>query len=305
MPRGTSKANGTTNQRRCSCSMGRGIALRGIVSAMLLVVATSCTGSPRPDPSPRGSIWPSDFVVQPGDPAVGQGQLVESPGEPTRLCAGEIIIPLSKTAKYRCTPLNIEVRGVDIRAVGGVHEYIGALVVDNVVVRGIWDGVSLHVSEVGGAFPTLPGAPELTCIEEVPGAVPEGLPRPETEAAYKALEFEISSHADTYGGQWLATLRDREVMVVAALGDLTDATARVRAIFPFALCVVPAEFSLDELERIKSELRANDGASQPELALTRNRVLMRVRVLDLTVGELLSVIPPAETVQSLFGMAST
>jgi hypothetical protein len=268
--------------------------LAASAAAVALVLAGLSIGTRRapqstatPQSTGSGGVWPDDFVLAPGQHAVGVGQLVARAGEPTRLCTGQDIIEASRGAQYRCSPDSVELRGVDVGSMAGAHLDSGALVVDSAVIRGVWDGQVLAVESVGGESPALPLAPELTCQAEVPGASPEGSQGLETEAAYGRLQSEVLGDPDVYGGEWVSSVAGRQVMMVGTTESVAAAEERLRQVFPFALCVVPVMYPASELERIADALRSPDGTWQPEISVERNRVLVRIPVLDANaVGEL-------------------
>jgi hypothetical protein len=161
----------------------------------------------------------------------------------------------------------------------GVRVHAGASTVGPVVVRGTWDGQILHVDALDGRFPGRP-VPQLECEREVPGAVAEGPPSLNVEAAYRRLQTEVETHPDDYGGQWVATTTEGQVMIVSVVGDDPAAGSRLRALFPYALCLATARFSSVELANLEAALRRPDGTWLPELSPEANRVLVRFPVLD-------------------------
>jgi hypothetical protein len=250
------------------------IVLAGVLFALKPAVQPTVTDSLRP-----GDMWPATFVLQPGDRAVGAGQLVAREGEPTRLCTGKDPLESSRGAQFRCSPASVELAGFEVRSLPGAHLYGGAVVVDFAVVHGRWDGRVLAVDAVGGRVLSLPVAPVLACDVEAPGAVPEGSQTLETEAAYVRLQAEVDSDPDGFAGLWVVT-EGRRTAVVATTRDLGVVVARLRRVFPFALCVTQVRFSMTELKSLMQDLRRPDGSWWVDISVERNRVLVWIPILD-------------------------
>lgn len=269
------------------------LVLGGAATVVLLLGAGSFASGPAPAPTRQGDAWPNDFVVHLGYRAVGQGQLVARAGEPTRLCGGNQVVPASMGAQYRCTADSLEVRGANVVAMAGAHRLTDALVVNNAVVRGVWDGRVLAVDSVGGPFPVPPLPPVLTCQYRVPGAVPEGPETLETEAVYRRLQDEVEANPGVYGGLWVGG-QDGVRIVVATTGDLVSTGRRLREVFPFPLCLASVEYPTVELERIAAALRKPGGLWQTDVSVERNRVLVHMPLLDAAAVEALAAFPGAE-----------
>jgi hypothetical protein len=258
----------------------RVLLLLGAAVGVALLIATGPLASvTAPAPTRAGDLWPEDFVLHPGDRAVGTGQLVARVGEPVRLCGGNQIIPLNRGGQYRCSADSVELVGVDVGSMSAARPLKDALVVDHAVVRGVWDGRVLKVDSVGGAPPALPLPSPLTCQYNVPGAVREGPQTLATEADYRRLQTEVETAPQVYGGMWVGQGASR-IAVVATTGDLVTSGLHLRDIFPYPLCLVLVRHPTAELERIATALRRPEGLWQPEVWVEGNRVLVHIPVLD-------------------------
>lgn len=251
-----------------------------LAALMLVVVAVAAWPRELPIvPATKGSlppqkVWPTDFVVEPGDRVVGVGQLVDPDGQPPRLCTGLDVI---WSATYHCTSLSVIVSGVDVASLPGVRRSNGATYVD-AVVHGGWDGGTLRVDQVGGPALTFPVSPELDCEYTVPGAI--GDPQAGgQEGPYRQLQSIIDGDPTTYAGIWRSN-SGGPALVVATTKDLVLAGALLRASFPFALCLVHVTYSMSDLNAMAARLRLPSGVAwRPEVDVRRNRVLVRVPVL--------------------------
>lgn len=244
------------------------------------------------------AMWPNAYVVRPGDQAVGIGQLVARPDEPTRLCTGLDGVLGSSSAQYRCSPLSIAVRDVDVRALAGFRVFKGATYV-NAVVRGKWDGTALSVDGIGGEAPSLPASTPLSCEFWVPGGVDSDPGSPDDEAAYRRLQSIVDGDTAAYAGSWLSTEGKRAV-VVATTNDLVSTGNLLRRQFPFELCLVHVAFSMQVLSALADNLPTPAGQFWlADIDVQRNRVLVRVPTLDSTAVAAVSGQPAAELVPLL------
>lgn len=240
------------------------------------------------------SLPPSDSGVRVGDRVVAAGLVVAELGQPTILCLAldnPLRLGIGAETRPSCSPVQVPLDGIDAGALPGASAYGETVVAAAAVVRGVWNGTGISVDSIGGAAPA--PDPQLTVLdyaEPAAGASAETGTAPEIEAAYARLESEITGNTKTYAGQWPQSTGGQSVMIVATVEDANVVTARIRAVFPYAFCVLHVDYSWSELERALTVFSQSDGyeaAIRPNV----NRLVVQMPVVDQEAADLLKHYP--------------
>jgi hypothetical protein len=209
-----------------------------------------------------------------GSEITGTGWLIQSADSgDVQLCLGGFSrVSDSPT----CSVVAVAVKGVQWDTVPGAQRDAGAWFAPHVFVRGTWTGSEVRIESVTAAPLSNSGPPvPASCGEDdATDGDPNG---PPDEAALQPINAEVLGNPDRYAGLWRAASADGTgVMVVEVVGDVSAVEAKLRRLYPYALCLVKAKFSETQLN---STLRAIGPATQKwraEVDYPTNRVIVSV-----------------------------
>ena len=250
------------------------------------------------DASPAPGVG---VVVHPGERVVARGTMVATPGEPVVLCrpldSVPLVEPLGSSIRLACSQVEVRLFGIEAGTVPGAHTEGQTIVAPKLVVHGVWNGTGIDVESIGGSGPNGDPQPrEIGCNTPADGAAAEEGSPLEIEAAYARLQTEIDADSATFAGLWVSAVGGERLTVVAAVSDPAAAATRIRGVFPYAFCVVQAEYSWSELEAAFAALNDYD----PEIWPSANRVVVHLPVLDAATSARIGQHPSA-FVQPLVG----
>lgn len=265
----------------------------GMAALALLVVGSVFLALPQLRPGFRMADTPSMIGVAPlaqGGRAVGVGTVVVAGGS-TQLCLLEGM-RLRADATPSCSPITVQLTGLDPRRLPSPERFADVTVSENVVVRGTWSGDTLRVEDIFPAQPATP--PPVPCAEPAEGWPPEPSSLIEAESALARLGAHVAAEPTVYGGVWTATTNGgTEVLVVSVVGDVEVARTRVASVYPYAYCVVAADFTLNELESLAATLSRPDRTWKASVSAAANRVVVQLSVLDSDAARVLRNYPAA------------
>ena len=91
----------------------------------------------------------------------------------------------------------------------------------------------------------------------------------------------IQATKDTYAGTWSVDAPDGTVVqIVGSVRPASDAISPLKAVFPFALCIVEVQFSARDLEAALARVEDVRSEWQAEIDWPKNRVVVRLPVID-------------------------
>ncbi len=270
------------------------VAAFGVVAA---AVAVNSVGPLTPVAEPGSSRFPArtdatlsastappnglqDDVVGIGDVVVATGTLVAT--GPTE---GFICTELAWAGEW---PVCASSTGVPVRlnddALGGQY----------VKVRGVWDGTSIEAREITPVDEPPPEPlPRIACRAPADGW--PGQPRGDDgESVVRALETELLRHPALYVGMWSGVADsggaagDVRVLVVGTVGSVDAATDELAKVYPFNFCVVPVEFSADDLTVVVSSLSSFEFPWKLQLDPAIDRVVITTNALSQAMADALA-----------------
>jgi hypothetical protein len=244
---------------------------------------TQATSSPAPEPTPAPTHV--DQIVREGDAVVAVGRVTRQPGGPLRLCALAPMPARSDVDPRMCWGVNVPITGIDEADIPGWTELEGGGHTDYVRVGGLWDGGTLDVRSVA---PT--EAPDFSLVHPVPCDPPpagwQGDPPNTLEAEQRGVQLQevVDGDPELYSGiavgQLPAGESSKYAVVVGTVGDLEEVRGRLTAIYPYNLCVIPAEYSAADLRPVEERLRSDDGTWQARVDVVADRVVLTLSVFD-------------------------
>jgi hypothetical protein len=233
-------------------------------------------------PFPGGSAGArsGSSIVIPGDRVVGVGLVFAALDKPIVLCRRLDIVGLGSASQSPCSQVAIELTGVDVNALKGATTEDGAISAPATVVRGVWNGSGMTVDTIGGGSPTTDASPPtLACGTPVAGATPEEGSALDIEAAYARLQTAIDGSPNTFAGEWVQTVGGNRLMAVATVVDEVQAATEIRAVFPYAFCVVHVDYSWTQLQNTASAF-GDDPHATSDILTSANRVAVQLPVID-------------------------
>lgn len=263
---------------------------------------------PRPTPSPMltaGAEAPTsliDRMVSPGDAVSGIGVVVGRQGE-LALCTPRGWIGVGGTPD--CGPLSVALSGIDVDTLPAWEVYGSAGISGHVRVTGTWNGDEL-VAEVVVEEPyvrpqRMHSSPCHEPTEGWPGDVPT---TEDGEARLRVLDEIVESSPERFSGYWSAltdpaATHPRQVIVVGTVDDPAAVHEQLAAVFPYNLCVAPADYSAAELAPVAALLTKPDYSWQAHVEPALGRVVVRLPVLDADSIAALEPYAPMLTVQAI------
>jgi len=188
-----------------------------------------------------------------------------------------------------CSRLSTRLRGLAPAAIPGWVVSGGTAYALDVTTFGTWTGDGIDAERaISGSLVRDPDP--IECPGPAVGPRPEpGGPR--EEAALGALSEEVFGQRDRYGGFWRSRLGH---IVFGVAGDPAGAEARLRRLYPYALCLVRVPNSLTVLDGAAQRLEARIESGQLvaeqwlwSLDMATNRVRVPVHVVDEATAALL------------------
>ncbi|HWP63446.1 MAG TPA: hypothetical protein VNO86_08250 [Candidatus Binatia bacterium] len=173
-----------------------------------------------------------------------------------------------------CSAVSTPLRGLSASSIPGWVSTDGSGYAVGVTVFGTWTGDGIEVERAVGAFAPATPAP-IECQGPASGPPASGDLR--EEAALAALYDEVFGNREVYGGYWRSSLGH---IVVGVTGDPADREARVRQLYPYALCLVRVPNSLAALDATAAGLEGRVAPWQVVIDPATNRVRVRVLVVD-------------------------
>lgn len=241
----------------------------GVLAVLLAAIGLTTRGPA------SGADW-----LRPAMAVTGTADLIDDADGTTQLCLGgsDLVRPPG------CSSIAVPVEGVRWVDVPGAAEDRGVRYAWHVTVRGNWTGSVLQVVSVAAApTTTFPAVANPCAGDEGSGA---GLGTPNEEAALGALGAEVQGHPDQYGGEWRAASADGlGRMVVSVVGDPVAAEPRLRALYPYPLCITAAQFSETQLASTLDALGRSTADWTADIDDAHNRVKVSVAVLTGTIEQ--------------------
>ncbi len=214
------------------------------------------------------------FFVQPGDRVAATGLVVGDVTGELRLCVPGLTRLVDDGRPPTCSSVSTPLRGLSTSSIPGWVSSDGSGYAVGVTVFGTWTGDGIEVERAVGAF--APATPEpIECQGPVSGPPASGDLR--EEAALAALYDEVFGNREVYGGYWRSRLGH---IVVGVAGDPADLEARVRQLYPYALCLVRVPNSLAVLDATAAGLEDRVASWQVVIDPATNRVRVTVLVVD-------------------------
>jgi hypothetical protein len=262
-----------------------------VLSTALAVVVGEAVGRgmapDKPDrPAPAGG---PPLVVRTGDRVVATGMVMADADGNLRFCVPAPRRLVDDGRPPSCSPLATPLRGLAPAAIPSWVGSGGAGYALDVTIFGTWAGDGIDAERaITGSLATEPDPIEC------PG--PAVGPRPEPgdlrqEAALGALSEEVFGQRDRYGGFWRSRFGH---IVVGVAGDAAAEEARLRRLYPYALCLVRVPNSLSILDGAAATLEARLESGQLvaerwlwSLDMATNRVRVPVLVVDEATAALL------------------
>ncbi len=224
----------------------------------------------QPVPATTGGTVPdpTKLVLRDGDRAAASGTVLAVPGQPVRFCpplpSPAIGLPSGASPVPGCA-MGVTVTGVDLSRLTAVREYNGTRW-GEAMLRGVWHGGSLAVTEQGAPQPDPDDVPTY---DPPPCPAPEGGWRDGPADNSKIIPYVTEQHPDQFrmpwaaypaGGPSSATTGTQavEVLVIEVVsGDLDAARRELRSRYDGNLCVVSAagKLSIADQQRILSTAR--------------------------------------------------
>lgn len=215
--------------------------------------------------------------LQAGDLVIGAGAVVEEPTRDVFLCmlrGGRLPSPAPAPG---CSVVRVPLVGLDLEAVPGIAIVDGVRFAPLVTIRGTWNGDAVVVETIAeGGLPEAE-IPNPCASSEGSG---NGLGSLDEEEALGRLGAEVFGNPTVYGGLWRASSSDGLGRVVVGVkGDTAPGTAKLRALYPYPLCVVAVAFSEADLDVTLRALREEADLWIADVDLPRNRVAVSVGVV--------------------------
>ena len=285
-------------------------AIAGVAIAVAAIVVplalTRTAGDDTDGPSPGGPSQPTGPAALPADngtgiPVEGQGTLFRDGSGPIRLCASVIATLDLPTSSASCDDVAVPTTGVEDRWL--VHTTThGQAFSAPVRVEGTLHQGVLAVTQVVESSPDPPPAhtePAVPCVPPAGGwAEGRGETGPNDWMALNRLTEHVRAHPDRFSDIWEAHpdgppsgpsyAPSRMVYVIGTTGDVAQAIAELRPMYPGNLCVHRVERSAADLEQLVQRLR--DTPSTPMSAypdVIQNKVRVKVVALDPATGAVL------------------
>jgi hypothetical protein len=244
----------TVARRRSTFRWSAGIVT---VGAILVVLAT------RIPPSSPNAARPDGFaglVPQIGGVVHADGALVATPAHPVYICAPNTWVQSADTP-LSCSDRRVPVTGVALDSLPNRYDVAGVVFTPSVHLVGIWDGTTIAVSRVtvGGPVVATATVTDLACPTPSAGWPADPSDPRQVESAVQALAAEVDGHPELYESLQTVRAGGHEVAVVISHADPATVRARLAAIYPLALCVVPAEpIDLAAVQRLAAAVAGPD-----------------------------------------------
>lgn len=187
-----------------------------------------------------------------------------------------------------CGSLSVSLDNVVVTELPGWHSYgDGYGSSTRVRVMGSWSNDRIIVDTVipaAHAAAAELGLP-LEC-NPMGGSWPRDIPTSaEGEQALGHLSDVIAQYGDLYSPYWRVPVDQSQpegpmVTVVGAVRDIAQSTARLAAIFPYNLCVIPVDYSLNDLRAVQQSLSGMEGSWNARLDAPTDRIVLSLPVLD-------------------------
>lgn len=257
------------------------------VAVVLIALVVGFAGRHRPS---VGTDWTGDLlaaaVVRAGDRVTAVGTVVIEAGRSPQICRPFDDPQVGGPTPPICSPIGVELEGLAETDLPSPSELGGVVFNARVRIGGTWTGRTIRVESVGSAGPVSPAGDTVPCAEP-PGGWPDPPASPlDDENATRRLAAEIAEHPELYSGYWGVAVDSGvastplSVAVVGVVGDPDRARARLADVFPYALCVVVAKYSAEELDRVAQELDRPGLVWKPQVEPALNRVRVLLTMLD-------------------------
>jgi hypothetical protein len=268
------------------------------VAAIIVPLALARTGDDETGPSPGGSGQPTEPAALPSDtgagvPVEGQGTLFRDRTGPIQLCASVMTTLNLPPSGAGCDGVAVHTTGVDegwlVNTTTGGQAYSVP-----VRVEGTFHAGTLAVNRVVAATPDPPQPfvePPMPCEPPAGGwAEGRGEKGPDDWMGLNRLTEYVRARPDRFADIWEAHpdttkgpsgFPTRMVMAVGTTGDVAQAMAELRPMYPGNLCVYQVSRSAGDLERLAQRLR--DNGTTPMSAtidVIENKVRVKVVALD-------------------------
>ncbi len=253
----------------------------GVAAVTLLVFAAGrlpylgTVGSPMSSP---GSL----AAIQVGDEVVASGNVIQDVDGRVTVCLAPASLAVDTgSAVPSCSRQVVGLMGLTVASVPGWQSDGSRGFAENVTVYGRWNGSAIEVSVVK---PGLIGHEDIPLAQN-PCPEVQGLrPDQETidvEAAAGRLGDEVRAHDDLYGGIWRASASGgAAILVVAVVGDPSEARTRLSELYPYPLCFVSVQRSSADLVALAQRLATDNPDWHTEVEPSVNRVHVLVPVVD-------------------------
>jgi hypothetical protein len=227
--------------------------------------------------------------VEPGDTVIATGMVLAYTDQPVLLCVRPTVVDTSSSGhRLMCSAPSIRVLGIDPKTIPGARIVGDGIVVDEASLTGIWTGSVLMADGALAAPRDVLQPPTLICGSPALGSTPEGPMTLETEGILTRLQSEIASNPDTYAGEWAAEVDGVTTVIVGTVTDRSAVEKKLRAFFPYPLCVVLADYSQTALNAAAATFARADLGWTAYVATDSNRVIVNVPVVDAGAAALLS-----------------
>jgi hypothetical protein len=249
-----------------------------------------------------------DMIVRDGDMVRGQGEVVALPGRPVQLCPPRPVARADVAGPPEPPPpceIAVTLEGLDLDRISEREERDGA-VWGLALVEGVYRAGTVTVTRQDA--PIAPPRDDVTAPDEVPCPEPPGgwprQPRGGLEPELTRLRQVIEAHSGVLSDVYVrypygwhlqdeSNRKGTEVYVVGTTGDVAEAEAMLRAVFPAEhLCVTRVTWSKDAMaaaeEQLRSEAAKQAGISDVRPETLTDRVVAHLVVLDETASTFLA-----------------
>jgi hypothetical protein len=267
------------------------------LAAVIVPLALARTGH-EAGPGPGGSGQPTEPAALPSDPGAGvpvegQGTLYRDRTGPIRLCASVISTLDLPPSSAGCDRVAVPTTGVDeswlVNTTTGGQAYSVP-----VRVEGTFHNGTLAVNRVVAATPDPPPAfvePPVPCEPPAGGWIEgRGEKGPDDWMGLNRLTEYVRARPDRFADIWEAHpdgaptgpsyAPSRMVYAIGTTGDVAQALAELRPMWPGNLCVYRVSRNAQDLERLAQQLRSSIQPMSADIDVIQNKVRVKVVALD-------------------------
>ncbi len=268
------------------------------LAAVIVPLALARTDGDGTGPVPGGSSKPTEPAALPSDPGAGipvegQGTLYRDRTGPIQLCASVVSTLDLPPSGAGCDRVAVPTTGVDeswlVNTTTGGQAYSVP-----VRVEGTFQLGTLAVTRVVPATPDPPAPfsePPVPCGPPAGGwAEGRGETGLDDWMKLNTLMEYVRARPDRFADVWEAHpdgpptgpryAPSRMVYAIGTTGDVAQAFAELRAVWPGNLCVYQVQRSATDLERLAQRLQASTPPMSGEIDVIQNKVRVKVVALD-------------------------